>query len=451
MTAAAPGFLTITPSGTFAPDRRLAPTTGDGPPGPGPNAPEPPDPAPKGETASDDTATGDVVLLWILAMYFALRPPLDALTTFAIGPDLKGPVGLGLLAVTGTAVAAMSRRDGSDWSSHYLAALALAGAAALSSLGAAHFANSFALSLRVLAAALVFIAVADLASRQGTKAAVALYAAIIVGFAAAGAVAVAQLFGLAPQPPTARFIDSRPTGPFSAPTVLGTSMFIAAIVAAAAAPALRHRRWLAIGATAVAATFTVVLLANNSRGPFIAAALAMIVLAGRHRRWDLIVVAAAASVAVLALTPELTARVAQLGDSELLTGRSTLTFRFNVWRQALPRFFDSPVVGIGMGEVQQTTTLRAPPHNTTVQALVEAGVLGLVAHMGLIVGLGVALWRRRGGRTGLHRSAVDAAMAVGVGYAALSLSENLMTQLVTTGPVAAVIGIGVGLRANAPR
>ncbi len=401
-------------------------------------------------TSSDAVvASGDAALLWILVMYFAARPALDGLPTFNVGPDLRAPVGLFLLTTTGAAFTAIIAQR-PRWSVGKIAALSLAGAGILGSVGAAHFGNSSALALRVLTAALVFVVVEDLVRRRGAAALVPVYAAILAGFAIAGVLAVGQLADVIPLPPQARYIDGRPTGPFGAPTVLGTSMFIASTLTLALFGDLQRRRWVTVGLLATAGAFLGVLVANNSRGPFLAAALAVIVLAARHRRFDLILVAASVAAAVLALAPQATARLSELGGTDLVNGRNTLTFRFNVWRQALPRFFDSPIVGIGLGEVQQTTTMRAPPHNTTVQALVETGVLGLIAHLGLMAGLGLDLWRRTNDRyTGLHRAAVSAALAVGVGYAALSLSENLMTQLVTTGPVAAIVGAGLGVRANA--
>ncbi len=123
----------------------------------------------------------------------------------------------------------------------------------------------------------------------------------------------------------------------------------------------------------------------------------------------------------------------------------TLAWRVGYWKANLPRVADSPVTGIGLGRVEQLNAIGNPPHSTAVQSVVEMGLFGAAAYLGLAAALFVDLLRalRRAFAGRLTRETRDLVIVVAalcLGYGFIGLFENLLTQVVTSGPIALLTG-----------
>jgi O-antigen ligase len=89
--------------------------------------------------------------------------------------------------------------------------------------------------------------------------------------------------------------------------------------------------------------------------------------------------------------------------------------------------------------------LKQPPHNTIVQSIVEMGVVGLLAYLAFITLLARDLARsirRSRGRPGADVAVLVALICVG--YFMIGQFENLITQVVTSAPLALLTGAVLG-------
>ncbi len=145
--------------------------------------------------------------------------------------------------------------------------------------------------------------------------------------------------------------------------------------------------WPRIGLGLVSAAMAITLVLTKSRGGYIAAAVAIIVVAwlSRQRRWavalSLLALVAAASL-ILAGT-----MVAPPDAVTSFTDPSTFAFRLNVWQTALWMIRDFPFSGAGMGTFNEVGALLYPfnetrnpgTHSWYLQVGVDLGLPGLVA------------------------------------------------------------------------
>jgi O-antigen ligase len=131
--------------------------------------------------------------------------------------------------------------------------------------------------------------------------------------------------------------------------------------------------------------------------------------------------------------PSIGVRLSDLTESQKESGApgNSLIWRFQYWKQVLA-LQDNPVLGIGFKEVELTeTTANSPPHNDPIRVFVETGLLGLAAYVWLLVTLAVeARSTLRRAPPGLPRGLAVAFVAALVGLVALSLTANVITQLV---------------------
>ena len=150
----------------------------------------------------------------------------------------------------------------------------------------------------------------------------------------------------------------------------------------------------------------VVLLLSQSRGAWIAAALALLIMPGlRWRRWW-IVVALLAAAAVAGVWVAGPARIAQavfpaVGVSESTV--NTLSGRLEIWSRALYLIQDFSFTGAGPGRFQWVVNLLYPlftigpdaevphAHNTFLQAATDFGIAGLIAHVAFLLTLAAGL------------------------------------------------------------
>lgn len=394
----------------------------------------------------------DTRLTALLTGFFLLRPALDVLVTFNLGPNLNLALGGTLLVLLSAwLISTFATEPESVLPLAGVTALAFGASAILSAFGANDLVFSGSLALRVVTAALIFVVCEQLAFRY-QRAPLPVVIGLAVGLASTATVAIGQLAEWLPRPDGDSLDDTRVPGPFPAPTVFATCMVIVVALIVGLAPLWWRRRpnliWL-LGPTAIGCTY--LLLANGSRSPLGALLLAVGLMAIVQRRWTLIAPAVFAGIAVVALNPALIDRPLEVFDTSegsVVVGAetNTMVFRLRYWERNVPLGDESPLVGLGLGAVEQANGENFPPHNTTLQAYIEMGIIGLLTHYALVIALAFALIRASLRTSSLRvRCYLSVAIGLGAGYFVMSFFENLLTQVVTTGPVAALTGLALGL------
>lgn len=394
----------------------------------------------------------DVRLTALLTGFFLLRPALDVLVTFDLGPNLNLPLGGALLVLLSAwLVLTFTTESDSVLPFAGVAALAFGASAILSALGADDLVFAGSLALRVVTASLIFVTCEQLAFRR-RQAPAPIVIGLAIGLVSTATVAIGQLTEWIPRPEGDSLDDSRVPGPFPAPTVFATCMLIVITLIVGFAPLWWRRQpnliWL-LGPGAVGCTY--LLLANGSRSPLGALLCAVGLMALVQRRWTLIAPAVIAGFAVVSLNPALLERPLEVFDTSaesVVVGAetNTMVFRLRYWERNVPLGEESPLVGLGLGAVERANGEDFPPHNTTLQAYIEMGIIGLLAHYALVSALTVALIRASLQTSSLRiRCYLSIAIGLGAGYFVMSFFENLLTQVVTTGPIAALTGLALGL------
>jgi O-antigen ligase len=168
------------------------------------------------------------------------------------------------------------------------------------------------------------------------------------------------------------------------------------------APARGRLRFIAWAAALISG---LALLFNLARSAQIGAAASAGVLGldrPRRERWRIVLLLTAAAAMTLG-TPEIRGRF--LGS---LTGQGEET-RLNLWQSSLRGIADRPLLGWGVGnfdrmlevhEVEGFYMVRGHAHNDFLMHAVNAGLLGLIAALALLLQLIRLLWRARAGPFG---------------------------------------------------
>ncbi len=156
-----------------------------------------------------------------------------------------------------------------------------------------------------------------------------------------------------------------------------------------------------VGSLAVGLSF-VVLVLTQSRGAWVALAVAAAVLVIlRWRRGWVLLAGLAAIVLLLVIfsgSQEMSAALASEGRLGSLEGR------LEVWSRALYMIQDFPLTGVGMGTYMEVTDLLYPlfrfnpgviehAHNLFLQVAVDLGIPGAVAWISILVVVVVTSWR----------------------------------------------------------
>lgn len=194
-------------------------------------------------------------------------------------------------------------------------------------------------------------------------------------------------------------------------------------------------------AAATALLVGLTLLLSQSRGAWLGAALALLVMPVlRYRRWWIVLlVVAAGAAAVIALGPDRLQGLlfpAMAGD-EISTNFNTLPGRLDLWMRALAILHDFGPAGAGPGQFEPVVMVLYPPfftgllggfqhaHNLYLQAAVDFGVPGLVALLALLLGSGASIVAAT--RRGSSRRAADqplTALAIGLFGSLLALAVH---------------------------
>ena len=341
------------------------------------------------------------------------------------------PASLLALLFVGTAVvwlAAQHRAHGRlVWSPVSTAAVALVGAGAVSTIGSAQPLVSAAELARVLTALLMFVVVEQLVTTRDRRR--VLLAVFISALAPLVLVAQQALTS------TGIVVDglSRVRGTFVHPNGLGFYLVLLLVTGTAVARHLPWRPRLAL-LTLVAAC-SAALVASYSRGAWLALGVGLLVV-GTLQSKRLIAGVVGAVALVLVLVPSAQARLTDLeaGRTERGTAGNSFVWRVDYWSQSLELVQDDPVSGIGLKVTQSVTDEAKAPHNDFLRVYVEAGVLGLIAYLGLLAALvhraRSALRAARAGPGGLDRGlAVGFAGCLGA-FLVFSIGGNLISQVV---------------------
>lgn len=185
------------------------------------------------------------------------------------------------------------------------------------------------------------------------------------------------------------------------------------------------RSWLIalpirLAALFIAAGIAAVLLLTQSRGGYLAALAALIVLLSlRLRRWGWLV-----PLACVALSAYLLWRYPNAIELLASSGAaSSLEVRREIWSRALYMIQDFPLTGVGMGLFTEVADALYPfflsepgavshAHNLLLQIAVDLGLPGLIAWLALLIVVIANAWRayRRGRAAAPYLSSVGAAL-----------------------------------------
>jgi putative inorganic carbon (HCO3(-)) transporter len=166
-----------------------------------------------------------------------------------------------------------------------------------------------------------------------------------------------------------------------------------------------ERRMRALAAVA-AALVGAALLLSQSRGAWLGAVLALLIMpALRWRRWWWVVgaVLAVGTAAGLALGPDRVQGLLFPAAAAEEAAVNTLPGRLELWVRAFAMLEDFGVAGAGPGQFEQMVMVLYPPfftgllggfahaHNLYLQTAIDFGILGLVALIALLLGSGTAI------------------------------------------------------------
>ena len=253
----------------------------------------------------------------------------------------------------------------------------------------------------------------------------------------------------------------RPTGTFSDPISLGTSLMVAVPIGLACIYLLlERRRWAAAGLTAAAVAMigTGLALTLSRMATIGGLAAIVVVVAVMPRRTRLNMARIAGAVVVVLLVGAST-----LGGESLIERASSVFAptaqgvatassdrdRETYWQVALDTGLAHPVAGVGAGNLNPILVARTPnsgvfthAHSTYLQIFAEAGVVGLAALALLLAGLGRDLMRARQRAPILSAGLAGAVTAVAVA----ALTDVVLIQYVAVAAtLAPVLGLVAGL------
>lgn len=388
---------------------------------------------------------------FVILLFLGLRPLLDLGPTYGRGVDVNSLAGALLMSSILWWLWTM-RSSLSNPSPSVYAAGSLAGAAMLSVLGSMSAATSLTWAVRIAAVALLFV-YAEQHQRLDNRTIWRVLFAVLVSAVLAGLVGALQALNIVDLPETAvGSIDkdlTRPPGPYPAAPVFSTHMYLGVVLATVTGAMLwSSLRWRSLlpHAAALAALFGWLMIANRSRSPIVALAVALGVFLVVQYRWSGLAVWLLVVLAAIAAVDPGSVRADELGaGSDVGAEADTFAWRVGYWQANLPRFWDNPVTGIGLGRVSELNDGGNPPHSTVVQSIVEMGLAGILSYVAFVVLLGRDLTRRvLAAGEGAGHIVVLGALSLCLGYFLISLSENLLTQLATSGPVAIMTGCALG-------
>jgi len=158
--------------------------------------------------------------------------------------------------------------------------------------------------------------------------------------------------------------------------------------------------------------------------------LVMLWVAGKRRLVPALIVLL---VAVAALSPNVGHRIDQLTSSNpnVVGSESGVSWRWGQWADVAAMAGSNPITGIGPGVVEKRLVNHQPPHNDYLKALVELGVVGLLAFLAQLAALvGLAVGANRRGEGPQARTIALAFAGVAAALIVASAAANLLGQVV---------------------
>lgn len=389
-----------------------------------------------------------VAALWRFELFvvgvLVLRASLDGVKPGGGSGAVEPAMVLGYLVVVASLLWLARPRDGrwSRPSSITWCALALLGAGALSVVAAVDRVAA-ALDVARVAAAVALLAVLDrfIQSRRVLRAVVA---AVFASAVIPVGVALFQAAGGG----GSRVIDgfSRVRGTFVHPNPLALYLTLLLVMGVALLPNLRSwYRWLMLAFVVLGGG---VLVATYARGAWIALVAGILVAALLQRRWWVVGLLAVGLVLTAVAVPSVAQRFADVGRADRASGdaSNSLSWRVQYWDRSLDLFPESPVIGVGLGMVAARLPEGVPPHNDYIRVLVETGVVGEVAFIGLLVAMSTTAVRSvRHARDGFERGIATGYAGVVVAFGVLAITANVLTQVAVLWYLFALTAAGLGV------
>lgn len=383
---------------------------------------------------------------WFLLGVFAIRSALDAFAGAAVG-GLDPSIALGaMFTVLGVTWLLVQWRSG-YWTppssvTHALYFLALAGF--VSAINSAHRFVAARSAVEVLAGAVMFAVLEQLLARR-PRLVRPLVVAVCVSLLLPVTVAYLQALGGGTQVDSTGL--SRVMGTFAHPNPFATYLVLAIVMGVGMALVGGRVRWAGLVVLVLVAPL---LLLTYTRVAWGAALIGVAYLGYRHSR-RILVGLAVGLVAVMLAVPSAVSRVSDLTSEAKYEDvpANSLAWRFGYWGELVPLARESPITGIGLDTVQETTLEGLRPHNVWIQTYVETGVIGLIGLGWLVVGMCRLLTdRRRRARGAGTEIVASVAVAAALTLLAQSLTENLMTSTIIWWYAAAVMTYGLPREAS---
>lgn len=300
--------------------------------------------------------------------------------------------------------------------------------AALASLGTPVPGVSLHMNVALAIGVLVLVAmwaVVDEAPRL-----IAVVSALVLAGGIVGVVSLASAGDLSTAAGGA-IVRGRASGVFAQPNELGifAAMLLPVALALALATSGLHRVAAGTGAVLVAAALTLSL----SRGAWFGAAVGvlalLVLLPERRRRVGTLATGAAAlgTLVLLLAPPSMSSAVSQRVSSMITGDENPYDERSEVYAEAARQIADSPVVGQGPGAFSMTARGLTPDgydldishaHSLVLVVATEYGVLGVLALLGLGLGLAHVLRRSVWPRSGRPRGEAPQVTIVAAGLVA---------------------------------
>jgi O-antigen ligase len=173
------------------------------------------------------------------------------------------------------------------------------------------------------------------------------------------------------------------------------------------------------------------LLLTYSRGNWLAAMTGVVVVGAIQSRKLIFVLVIVMLVLFLAV-PSVAHRVTSVNEQRTARGTAgnTLVWRLDYWRELLAFGTKNPVTGIGMKMTEYSTDSSRPPHNDFLKVYLEAGIIGLIAYLVVLVTLTrAALHAVRTSQSGLARGIAVGFAGCLVALLVESLGGNVVGQV----------------------
>lgn len=381
----------------------------------------------------------------LVLVALVVRASLDVTKLGAGTGGIEPSVGLGLLVTLVAVVVVAVPRDRDRWpgpAPFTQALLAVVAAGALSVVGADRPAAA-ALELARLGSTAAMLVLLDrliVDGRMARRVLTVVFAAAVVPLL----VATVQLAGFGGTRQIGGFERVRATflhpNPFA---IFCTVLLVAGIALVGVMTGWRRRALLG-----TLAALGVGLFATYARGAWIAAAAGVVAVAVAQRNRRLLVGLVVGVVAVVALVPSAAARFADVGDADQASGEpsNSLSWRLDYWQDALELADGNPLTGIGLDMVSVAFEEAVPPHNDYVRVVVELGVVGALAYLALLGTLaGVARRARQRATSPFGRAVADGQVGLVVVVVVLSLTANVLSQVVVMWYVVALTAVAVAV------